>query len=211
MSLIRALMIDVEGVLVCGRPSDGRPWASTIEDDLGLSVAALQQEFFSPYWNEIVLGRAAPVDHLKPVLAKIAPHLPYDDFIAYWFENDARLNIKLLEELRQQRKAGKRVYLATDQEHVRAAHLVEALGLGSHCDGIYYSAALGSRKPDQAFFKQVAALSGLRPDQLLLVADPPANIDAARLCGWNAIHWQQGSMLFARLAAIEDLCPKNTD
>ncbi len=75
MSLIRALMIDVEGVLVCGRPSDGRPWASTIEDDLGLSVAALQQEFFSPYWNEIVLGRAAPVDHLKPVLAKIAPHL----------------------------------------------------------------------------------------------------------------------------------------
>lgn len=107
MSLIRALMIDVEGVLVCGRPSDGRPWASTIEDDLGLSVAALQQEFFSPYWNEIVLGRAAPVDHLKPVLAKIAPHLPYDDFIAYWFENDARLNIKLLEELRQQRKAGK--------------------------------------------------------------------------------------------------------
>lgn len=174
-------------------------------------IAALQQEFFSPYWNEIVLGRAAPVDHLKPVLAKIAPHLPYDDFIAYWFENDARLNIKLLEELRQQRKAGKRVYLATDQEHVRAAHLVEALGLGSHCDGIYYSAALGSRKPDQAFFKQVAALSGLRPDQLLLVDDPPANIDAARLCGWNAIHWQQGSMLFARLAAIEDLCPKNTD
>lgn len=154
---------------------------------------------------------AAPVDHLKPVLAKIAPHLPYDDFIAYWFENDARLNIKLLEELRQQRKAGKRVHLATDQEHVRAAHLVEALGLGSHCDGIYYSAALGSRKPDQAFFKQVAALSGLRPDQLLLVDDPPANIDAARLCGWNAIHWQQGSMLFARLAAIEDLCPKNTD
>ncbi|WP_234837305.1 HAD-IA family hydrolase, partial [Sinorhizobium meliloti] len=120
-------------------------------------------------------------------------------------------HIKLLEELRQQRKAGKRVYLATDQEHVRAAHLVEALGLGSHCDGIYYSAALGSRKPDQAFFKQVAALSGLRPDQLLLVDDPPANIDAARLCGWNAIHWQQGSMLFARLAAIEDLCPKNTD
>nr|WP_234826482.1 HAD-IA family hydrolase [Sinorhizobium meliloti] len=76
---------------------------------------------------------------------------------------------------------------------------------------MYYSAALGSRKPDQAFFKQVAALSGLRPDQLLLVDDPPANIDAARLCGWNAIHWQRGSMLFARLAAIEDLCPKNTD
>nr|CAD6602116.1 haloacid dehalogenase [arsenite-oxidising bacterium NT-25]CAD6606542.1 haloacid dehalogenase [Rhizobium sp. TCK] len=75
MSSIQALMIDVDCVLVCGRPSDGRPWASTVEDDLGLPVADLQREFFSPYWDEIVLCRAALVDHLKPVLAKIAPHL----------------------------------------------------------------------------------------------------------------------------------------
>lgn len=200
MSSIRALMIDVDGVLVCGRPSDGRPWASTIEDDLGLSVADLQREFFSPHWNEIVLGQAALVDHLKPALARMAPHLSCDDFIAYWFENDARLNTELLEELRQQREAGIRIYLATNQEHVRAAHLVEALGLGSHCDGIYYSAALGSRKPDRAFFEKVAALSGLRPDQLLLIDDTPANIVAAQACGWDAVQWTEGSSLTAVLA-----------
>ncbi|WLS05011.1 HAD-IA family hydrolase [Shinella oryzae] len=210
MPLIKALMIDVDGVLVCGRPSDGRPWASTIEEDLGVSVADLQREFFSPYWDEIVLGRAALIDHLQPVLSKIAPHLSYDDFIAYWFENDARLNTELLGELHQQRAAGKRVYLATNQEHVRAAHLVEALGLGSHCDGIYYSAALASRKPDQAFFEKAAGLSGFPPSQLLLVDDTTANIDAARSCGWNAIQWHEESSLSAALAQIDAAGPQTT-
>ena len=55
--MIGAMMVDVDGVVVCGRPSDGRPWAATIEADLGLTVAELQREFFLPYWNEIVIGR----------------------------------------------------------------------------------------------------------------------------------------------------------
>ncbi|MBN8934699.1 MAG: HAD-IA family hydrolase, partial [Rhizobium pusense] len=122
---------------------------------------------------------------------------------AYWFENDARLNTQLLDELHPPRAAGKRVYLATNQEHVRAAHLVEVLGLGSYCDGVYYSAALASRKPDQAFFEKAAALSGFPPSQVLLVDDTAANIDAARACGWNAIQWHERSSLSAALAQVE--------
>jgi putative hydrolase of the HAD superfamily len=209
MGLINALMVDVDGVLICGRPSDGRPWASTIEDDLGFSVADLQREFFIPHWNEIVIGRRDLANHLKPALAKLAPHLTYDDFIAYWFENDARLNVELLEELRQQRYFGKRVYLATNQEHVRAAHLIEVLGLGRHCDGIFYSAALGCRKPDHSFFEKAATLSGLPADQLLLIDDTPANITAAQASGWNAVQWLDGSSLSATLAKLRsDLSPK---
>lgn len=206
--MISALIVDVDGVLVCGRPSDGKPWASDIEDDLGFSVADLQREFFIPHWNEIVIGRCGLADRLKPALAKIAPHLSYDDFVAYWFGNDARLNTKLLEELRQERDAGKRVYLATNQEHVRAAHLIEVLGLGGHCDGIYYSAALGIRKPDRAFFEQVASLSGLPAEQLLLIDDTPANITAARASGWNAVQWLEGNSLFATLKKLRSDLPQ---
>ncbi|MGO6943055.1 HAD-IA family hydrolase [Rhizobium johnstonii] len=205
-----ALMVDVDGVLVRGRPSDGRPWASALEEDLGFSVAALQREFFIPHWNEIIVGRGSLAEYLKPALAKIAPHLSSDDFIAYWFENDARLNIELLEELNQQRNAGKRVYLATNQEHVRAAHLVEQLGLGHHCDGIYYSAALGCRKPDRAFFEQAAALSGLPPEQLLLIDDTPANVTAARASGWNAFQWMEGSSLPDALSKLQSDISRNS-
>jgi putative hydrolase of the HAD superfamily len=155
-NMIRALMVDVDGVLVSGRPEDGRPWASGIQDDLGFSVDQLQREFFAPHWNDIVTGRSTLNQHLKPALAKIAPHLSYEDFVAYWFGNDARLNVELLEQLDQQRSSGRRVYLATNQEHSRAAHLMEVLGLASHCDGIYYSAALGCKKPDKNFFERVS-------------------------------------------------------
>src|SRR5262249_22970093 len=34
---VKALMLDVDGVLVDGRPEDGRHWHTSIEEDLGLS------------------------------------------------------------------------------------------------------------------------------------------------------------------------------
>jgi putative hydrolase of the HAD superfamily len=207
--LIGAFMVDVDGVLVGGRPSDGRPWSSTIEADLGFTVSALQREFFIPHWNEIVIGRHGLVEYLKPALANIAPHVSCDDFIAYWFENDARLNNELLEELHLQRDAGKKIYLATNQEHLRAAHLIEQLGLGQHCDGIYYSAALGCRKPDHAFFERAAALSGFPPEQLLLIDDTPANVLAAKASGWKAIEWMKGSSLSASLSGLKTETRRN--
>jgi putative hydrolase of the HAD superfamily len=202
-ALISAIMVDVDGVLVCGRPSDGKAWASDIEADLGVKNTDLQREFFTPYWNDIVIGLQSLAESLKPALARIAPSLSHEKFIAYWFENDARLNVPLLEELRYQRDMGTKVYLVTNQEHLRAAHLIDQLGLGQHCDGIYYSAALGCRKPDHNFFEKVAVLSGFLPEQLLLIDDTPINVFAARECGWKAIEWTERNSLTTELAQLE--------
>lgn len=198
--MFSALMIDVDGVLIGGRPSDGKPWAFSLEDDLGVSPADLQRTFFTPYWDDIVVGRCALADRLKPVLATVAPGLSCDELIAYWFENDARLNHDLLAELRQLRAGGIKVYLATNQEHVRAAYLFDVLGLGPDVDGIYYSAALGHRKPDRAFFERAALLSGFSAEQLLLIDDTPMNVAAARASGWSASLWREGDSLFDILA-----------
>ncbi|WP_346913124.1 HAD-IA family hydrolase [uncultured Roseibium sp.] len=198
--MINGLMIDVDGVLICGRPSDGKPWASTIEHDLGVSVEILQREFFAPYWGDIVIGQADLIDHLEPILAKIAPHLSCDEFVAYWFSNDARLNLRLLREVDQQRKSGRMVFLATNQEHIRAKYLLDVLGLRNHCDDIFYSAALGCRKPDRSFFEKAGALSGFPPDQLLLLDDTHANLTTALASGWHAAHWSEGRSLSAIVA-----------
>jgi hypothetical protein len=72
--------------------------------------------------------------------------------LAYWFENDARLNIELLEQLRQQRAAWKRVYLPSNREHVRASDLIEQLSLGRHL-------LFGGVGLLQARFLKAAALS----------------------------------------------------
>lgn len=192
--MIRALMVDVDGVLVRGR-ADGRRWSATIEADLGVTEAGLKQEFFTPYWDDIVTGKRGLVEALTPVLKKIARHLSHQDLIDYWFAHDARLDQTLIAHLDRQREMGTKVFLATNQEHLRASYLIDALGLGQHCDAIYYSAALGCRKPDLQFFEMATALSNIPASELLLLDDLAENVFAAREVGWRAIQWSPDSAL----------------
>lgn len=182
-------MLDVDGVLVGGRPSDGCHWATDLEADLGLSFAILQEAFFRHHWEEIVTGRADLRDRLTGVLARIAPRLATDQLLTYWFEHDARLNRELLKELAPLRSGGLRVYLATNQEHERARYLLNTLGLAAHVDGCHYSAAVGHRKPTPAFFDAVVLNLGLRPVELLLIDDDETNVRAAIEAGWHAAQW----------------------
>lgn len=186
---VKALMVDVDGVLVDGRPEDGRHWHTSIEADLGFTSDALHEHFFAPCWENIVLGRAGLMEHLAAALRKIAPHVSPAELVSYWFERDSRLVSPLLAELSLVRSAGTRVYLATNQEHLRAAWLMENLGLAEHVDGIFYSARLGARKPEMEFFARVQAAVGLRGEEMLLVDDSRQNVEAARKAGWQALHW----------------------
>ena len=190
---IKALMIDVDGVLVDGRPEDGRHWQTSIEDDLGVSSATLHEQFFAPYWEDIVLGRAGLMEHLTIAFQDIAPHVTPTTFLSYWFERDSRLVAAFLPELALARSRGILVYLATNQEHLRAAYLMGALGLAEHVDGIFYSARIGAKKPDIEFFAKVQAAAALGGDEMLLIDDSLQNIEAALRAGWQAFHWTKDS------------------
>jgi len=196
-------MVDVDGVLVDGRPEDGRHWLTSVHDDLGFTAETLHQHFFARHWDEIVIGRADLTAHLTTCLGTIAPEVSPAQFISYWFERDSRLVTPLLEQLAVARAAGIRVYLATNQEHLRAAYLMERLGLADHVDGMFYSAQLGAKKPDPEFFAKVQAAVGLRADELLLIDDVAANIDAARKAGWQALHWTKDTSP----DVVRTLCP----
>lgn len=184
---LKALMVDVDGVIVAH--PDGRRWDHSMEADLGLSAAALQEKFFTPHFTDIVLGRVGMIERLAPVLAEIAPHLTCDQFTAYWFEKDSHLNQALLEELAGYRARGVELHLATVQEHLRADYLWTTMGLGERFDGFHYAAAVGAKKPDPEYFAAVEARTGLAPHELFFIDDAPGNIAAARACGWPAALW----------------------
>jgi len=199
--VIKALMIDVDGVLVSGRPSDGRHWATSLEADLGLSFAILQDAFFKRYWEDIVTGRADLRERLANTLPQIAPQLSAEQVLAYWFRQDSLLDHELLDDLAALRHGGLPVYLATNQEHERARYLMETLGLAAHVDGCHYSAALGHCKPTLEFFDAVARKVLLPAGELLLIDDSEENVRAAIAAGWQAGHWtgrQRLSDLMAR-------------
>src|SRR4051794_21996416 len=175
---VKALMVDVDGVLIDGRPEDGRPWHTSVEEDLGVAADALHEHFFAAHWEDIVLGRTGLMERLTLALQQIAPHLSPAELVAYWFARDSRVAADLLPELALVRAAGIRVYLATNQEHLRAAYLMHNLGLAEHVDGMFYSARLAARKPDVEFFTKVQATVALRGDEMLLIDDNAQNVEA---------------------------------
>ncbi|NLR98605.1 HAD-IA family hydrolase [Rhizobium sp. P38BS-XIX] len=199
---MKLLMVDVDGVLVHGRPSDGLPLFTYLERDLGLSLEVLQETFFKPYWKDIVTGRDAIEPRLTEVLGRIAPELQARTLIDYWFENDSRLDHGLLDELAALRIGGTKLFLATNQEHMRAAYLMETLGLSSCFDGIFYSAALGHQKPSAEFFRLATDRVGLAANEIGFIDDVEANVEAARQFGWKAMQWTSGSRLQDAVAAF---------
>lgn len=93
----KAIMVDVDGVLLVHPDPAG--WNVHLERDLGLSVKKLQQKFFEVHWDDIVCGRADLRDRLAAVLNELAPHVSCNEFIDYWFSNDAHIDHELMKEL----------------------------------------------------------------------------------------------------------------
>jgi putative hydrolase of the HAD superfamily len=179
-------MVDVDGVVVVP-PAGG--WAATMEADLGLPVAVLQQRLFAVHWEDVVLGRADLRERLAGVLAEHAPHLGADELIAYWFAKDSVLDHALLDDLAALRAAGLQLHLATVQEHLRADYLWTTLGLRERFDAMHYAADLRAKKPDAAFFAAIAARTGFAPAEMLLIDDKAENVEAARAAGWGGLLW----------------------
>jgi putative hydrolase of the HAD superfamily len=186
-------------VIVVPRPGG---WAVDMEADLGLSRAALDEHFFRVHWDDVVMGRAGLHERLGPVLAKVAPHLSSEQLAAYWFEKDAILDQALLDDLARLRADGVALHLATLQEHLRADHLWNALGLRDRFDAMHYAADLGCGKPDPAFFAKVAARTGLAADEMLLLDDRLKNVEAARAAGWRGALWDGAERLAQVLARV---------
>jgi putative hydrolase of the HAD superfamily len=194
---MKALMVDVDGVVITPRPGG---WATEMKADLGLSGDVLQAHFFKPHWADVVLGRAALHDRLSAVLAEHAPHLTSRALADYWFAKDALLDEALLADLAELRASGVRLHLATVQEHERAAYIWNTLGFRDRFDAMHYAAELGCAKPDPAFYRAIEARTGYRPADIVLLDDRWDNVEAARAAGWGAVAWDGTESLASALA-----------
>ncbi|WP_299347781.1 HAD-IA family hydrolase [uncultured Maritalea sp.] len=186
---MRAVLFDVDGVLIHSMfhpdPARCRNWSAHMEMDFGIDRDTFNQ-FFRKDFGEIVRGRRSIVDALDTFLPTIGVKINTLDFLTYWFENDTPLNLQLLDGIKRlQRTGAAKVYLATNQEHLRAFHLWKELRLNHIFDDMFYAARLGFAKPDAEFFEQVDQAIGPQSQAPLFFDDGQKNVDAANIHGWD--------------------------
>lgn len=189
--MTRSILFDADGVLIHSRfhPDTARRrlWDDHLLADMGIEPAKFQT-LFGPQFEAVVTGKTA----LISVLDEFLPTVGYRDstlsFITYWLERDTHLNFELVASIRElRRKAEIRVFLATNQEHLRASYLWRHFRLEHVFDDMLYAARLGAMKPDRGFYETAASHLSAHTEPPLLFDDSAKCVAGANEFGWQGV------------------------
>lgn len=188
----RAVIFDVDGVLIHGmhtNPAHVRRWDANLQADLGVDPQRFVSEFiYDIFVKRVVTGQVSVIEALERRLPSLGYKGSPMAFLQYWLERDSELNQPLLQVIRRLKATGDvRLYIATNQEHMRAQWLWSHLRLCDLFEDIFYSARIGVRKPDPRFFNFVESRLGPQEEPPLFFDDTPAVIAAAQSAGWEAV------------------------
>lgn len=188
----RAVLFDVDGVLVHGyhaRPERQVRWDERLLEDLGVDPDRFREEFiYGPFVGEVVIGQLPLIEALDRVLPALGYQGSPMTFANYWLSHDSHVNVPLVETVRRLKSAGQsRLFIATNQDHMRAQWLWFTLGFGELFEDIFYSARFGAMKPSAPFFDAVERRLGPQDEPPLFFDDRAEVIEAARTRGWDAV------------------------
>lgn len=192
------ILFDVDGVLIDGwnaDPARRKPWNVALEQDLGVDPARFDAAFFGPgadggssLMDRCLRGDLDLQHALEQVLRDLGFEQDAEVFIDYWFWKDSSVNGDMLAAVAHlAARPGVELYLATGQEHRRAAHLWNELGFRRYFRDMFYSARLGHLKTEPGFFEAVSRALQADAQAPLLFDDKPEVVVLARRAGWDAV------------------------
>lgn len=193
--MTRAVFFDVDGVLVHGyhaNPARVRAWDANMLADMGVDPERFRQDFtFDIFMKKVIVGQMSLVEALEQRLPAFGYKQSPMVFAEYWLRQDSVLNEPLLEIVRRLKQTGEcRLFMATNQEHLRASWLWAHLGLSEFFEDIFYSARIGVQKPDPKFFDFIEDRIGQQVEPPLFFDDSPKVTDGARRRGWEAVQFE---------------------
>lgn len=190
--MIEVLALDVDGVLVDGSAGGTRHWTDAMHARFGITRGEFREAFFMRVWDDVVNGRRPVEPAVEEALGRLGrDDIEVEEFLACWFDADFVLVDPAIAFAERVRASGRRVVLATNQEHRRAAYLRDHLPLD--LDDVLYSADLGVQKHDPRFFELATQRLDVAPQHVLFVDDVEHNVVVARSCGWHAVHAPPGN------------------
>jgi FMN phosphatase YigB (HAD superfamily) len=95
-----------------------------------------------------------------------------------------------------------RVYLLSNIGDLHWAHLDALYGLDTLVHGACASFRVGAIKPQADIYRKAEQMFGLDPAATVFLDDLPRNVEAARACGWHAIHHTDAALSRQQLRAL---------
>lgn len=190
--MTRAVLFDVDGVLVHSyhsRPDLQTSWDEKLLTKLGIDPGRFRDEFiFDIFIKKVVVGEMPLVDALDRRLPALGYKGSSMAFAQYWMAHHSEVDHALIEVVRHlQRRDDLRLFIATNQDHMRAQWLWQTVGLGEFFEDMFYSARAGAMKPHKEFFDFAEARMGPLSEPPLFFDDTLAVVDGARKHGWEAV------------------------
>lgn len=210
--MTRAVFLDVDGVLVHGyhaRPDLQQRWDETLLADLGVDPQRFRDEFiYDIFIKKVIIGEVSLIHALERRLPSMGYKGSPMVFAHYWMTHDTKLNHPLLALVKQlKQRDDLTLYVATNQEHMRALWLWQQLGMSELFEDIFYSARIGALKPAPAYFDFIMARIGPQSEPPLFFDDTPKVITGARAYGWDAVQFDTIADFISHPWIAERLAP----
>ncbi|MEM9832726.1 MAG: HAD-IA family hydrolase [Bacteroidota bacterium] len=196
-----AILFDVDGVLIHGyhaKPAFRKCWDEYLEADLQIKREDFKRVFIrDAFKREVLTGQKLLYEALQEVLPQIGYHDDPQMLIDYWMERDADVNHELIEYVeRFTQHPEVTLYIASNQEHVRASYLMEEVGFKKYFKDIFYAARLGTLKPAAPFFEEIERLLSVPKEDIIFFDDSQEVVNAATEFGWEAHQFDTVEDLF---------------
>lgn len=190
--MTRAVVFDVDGVLVHSyhsRPHLQTTWDEKLLTSLDIEPERFRDEFiFDIFIKRVVIGEVPLVEALDKRLPSLGYKGSSMQFAQLWMSHHSQVNQPLLDIIRTIKAfPGIRLFIATNQDHMRAQWLWQTVGLGELFEDIFYSGRVGVMKPHKAFFDFAESRMGPLAEPPLFFDDTPKVVDGARQHGWDAV------------------------
>lgn len=180
----KVILIDADGVAI----KRTREYFSVrFARDYGAPIEEVGA-FFKGEYRACQRSEADLRDVLKPKLAGWGWKGTFEEFLLYWFKDDATPDEEVLEAVQALRQKGIEAYLATDQEKYRAEYLIKDLKFNEKFDGFWFSYDLKVSKAKPEFFQEILRRWDMKyqPHEVAFWDDDMENVEAAKQAGLDA-------------------------
>lgn len=177
----KIILLDMDGLVIL----KDKVFSVRISEKLRIPLEEVLP-FFKNEFQSCLVGKA----DLKKEIAKYISTWGWKDsveeLLKFWFDGEKDINQEIINRTSQLRKDSYKIYLATNNEKYRVDFLWNGIGSKNHFDGIFSSADLGFKKPDEKFYLKVLDLLKTQAEGIIFWDDDEENVESAKKLGMDA-------------------------